>query len=379
MAKQRVAKPAQSLKDVRRWLAEVLGLTDVPDSLWHHEHVEGPVKAYLASGRHLTDIRTAAEALVGESQRITRDYRESQQVTREHNDRPAPVPQADHFDPGWLTEAEQARCHAFEAYIARLAGERHDVMQVRNTLIGGIMLATGDVMEFLCSPLRRFPTVAQYQGCASEENGTFADIIEETDDRIWMRMPASDEPFCVARGSDRALCYPIENRRLGYLFRYWAGSAIEELWTVADNLTAAYGWDRLSWAYFLLADKRPTYQPFTVGTRFSSSATSGRAQAEIVATFAPWLTERSVRTIYRATRDKPVHGHATITRISPRAFRAYAWVLDHCAGTEGAIDWKRSAAQWNAEHDGAERFAYPSHFRRNFEQVAPLIVEMLML
>ncbi len=67
MTKQRVAKPAPSLKDVRRWLAEVLQLTDVPDCLWDHERVEEPVKAYLASGRHLTDIRTAAEALVGQA------------------------------------------------------------------------------------------------------------------------------------------------------------------------------------------------------------------------------------------------------------------------------------------------------------------------
>jgi len=370
MGQERLVRPERSTASVRRWLAAVLRAKDVPPTLWGDEYLQETVAAYIAGHGPLRDIRTAGRRILSTSRKIASQY---------HVVRSAPLATTSYYDPKLLTERERARCRAYEAHIARLVGRRPDVIRVRETVLGGMVVGTDEVFILLQSPTLRYLSAAEHREWQIRGEGAPIVLLDETDDNVCLQLRADDSPHHIHREPGRAIIYPTRNKVLQQSCRYWEGSAIAELWAVAQRLATAFGWDTIAWIRFLVADERQEYQPYSVRTQFHVDRESDRAQAEIVGTFAPWLTEDTVRNVFQRTRGRPQHGRVTVTRVQARAFRVYAWVLDHRPGGMTPIDWKGLNREWNTENDKGEQFAYPSHLRRAFKQAEALVLEMFAL
>lgn len=356
---------------LRKWLAERLGLDDVPGPLW--KKLAEDVKEVLNP-----DLPEDKEGLLGLARNelnyarsITRKTGNGAGSTVERHDT-----QLSPDNPA------QARAEALSLYWCKLAGAERKVEAFRRGVLGGQAVEPSEARQLL-----RSPAAAHLPASAFEQKGI--PIIGHTAELLEQQESAPFEHPYVLRASLEITWAGGECRSTPRLrgggrpppLEFWDGeeafqvralplSVLGRLYDVAENLAHHYPWEPSQAAWFVLTDEAPFVSPLSAHI---SGPDTYLNYGTITITAAHWLPEKVVSDFYSELKAKRHPAQTT----SARRLAVFRFVVERSTGVVDphraslqAPSWRSLKELWNQEHPSGEPWHYTDvrNFRRDFNE-----------
>jgi hypothetical protein len=238
-----------------------------------------------------------------------------------------------------LDSYEKECAETVSLYLAKKAASSPEVRHFRQERLGGKLLTTEEVEEFLRGELLR--KVPDYVHSRSERDWTWIDYIDVMD---LIELLAFVVPDRSEVGLSQRLLFPYEGGR-GIL---WSRKEIAKNYSqLCLYLVARYPWHPYDAALFLLTGERPEVVPLELSYN--------RHSRFITLTFAPWISEKTFRKAYRKCQ-KVVQGGDN-RRMKDRTLAVVRFVTEH-TDDEGRrpLSWSQLTDLWNQHHTSEWRF-----------------------
>ena len=161
---------------------------------------------------------------------------------------------------------------------------------------------------------------------------------------------ASDAPAGVLR---------YQNLRIAHEIHVWAGTPLDGLRLLADELARSYPWQPAQAAPFVLEGLIPLATPFML--RMPQSRHDGRpARARLILEVDLWMPASEVMRAYRDAQRRVLPGHNR--PVSRRSIDVVNFVVQHRRAT-----WPVRLERWNSDHP-RRRFKDYRTLRTAFER-----------
>jgi hypothetical protein len=263
-----------------------------------------------------------------------------------------------------LTHLELEHAAALRPYLARRASLLSEVRDFREAKLGGENLKPDQVLDFLRKELRRLPAeeyTEVQQALRQVPSNVDGEKVEElkallagwekqsheTQSRRWLDDPrkALESGFAaVTLGSSRQFL-----PGLMYLIQDPTGRTLED---VSRWLVARYPWSLKDAAWFVLTDESPKIECLKIQ--------DDRARGRYVLTFAPWISEKTVRLTYHRVQPRDNRP------LSTKGLAAFRFVDEHTEPGR-TPKWAELNRRWNEQHTD-DRFTDRSALRQAYER-----------
>ena len=264
-----------------------------------------------------------------------------------------------------LTDLEAEHAAALEPYLAKRAALLPEVRAFREKKLGGGTLRSEQIPIYLRNELEYLSSedYPDLEWALGQVPSYLDDNDEELKDLVGGWLNRSREAVFRHHTENLRRAMEFDSTAMSYepfrefeyglmhLIRDDAGRTLEDL---GRWLTARYPWPLRDAAWFVLTDEPPEVEPL----KMKRNGNSGTYEI----TFAPWISETTVRSAYRSVHDsdnRPL-GHNSLS-----AFRFV------CERTEPGQTpkWAELNEHWNKEQsDDKHKFWDRSALRRAYER-----------
>jgi len=256
-----------------------------------------------------------------------------------------------------LDSYEKECAETVSLYLAKKAASSPEVRRFRQERLGGKLLTTEEVKEFLRGELQR--NVPDHVHSRSKLDWTWSDYVDVTDLQELLEFVVPDRS---AVDLSQRLLYPYEGGRgISWLRKEIAKNYSE----LCLYLVARYPWHPYDAALFLLTGERPEVVPLELSFNLHSRF--------ITLTFAPWISEKTFRKAYRKCQ-KVVQGGDN-RRMKERTLAVMRFVTEHTDDEGRRLrSWSQLTDLWNEQHPGEwsfkDRFGLRKAYLRAEEELA---------
>jgi hypothetical protein len=313
----------------REWLAQRLGMDDVPGSLWTELKDELYVDEALNK-----DYEGGRDALEKRARRL---IRLSQEITSESEDS-----DSERLKPAPLGDYERERARAFAEYLAKTVEAGSVVQNFRRRILGVEKLGEEQVWELVSSPalgylsptwflIHDMPVLGNQVRIISEERRTWHESVHpayttlEADLVVEVELPdgrrETEEIPITTDQQPETLVLPHTKGLPRQKFRVWRPSILGILSSLSKMFSEHYPWREEDAAWFVLTGEVPETSPLAWETEWQEYTD----QHAITLTVEPWVSTETVADLYSELRRRTL-GRNT-RRLSVRNLAVFRFVI----------------------------------------------------
>jgi len=224
-------------------------------------------------------------------------------------------------------------------YLAKKAASLPEVRRFRQERLGGKLLTTEEVDEFLRGELLREEPDDLHS--PSELNWTWSAFVDDMGlvELLEFVVPTDR----ASRGLWRELLFPYEGSDGWMVSRKTLTENYSEF---CLYLAAIFPWHPYDAARFLLTGERPEVVPLELSYN--------RHSRVITLNFAPWISEKTLRKAYRKCQTVVQGGDNR--RMKERTLAVMRFVTEHTDDEGNRPSWSQLTELWNEQHPGEWRF-----------------------
>jgi len=341
---------------LRLWLAQKLGLADVPDPVWDD----------LVATRHVQEATERGDAerkeLLSRAKRLLHIARRlSRRRSPPGRGAPADLPDPDQAD--WAQAFFEDSVHqpdwghAFAEYLARAAANTPRVRRFRKAVCGGIVEPKEAYAVIRSSTLAEHSRLALQEelpvNCRAQArpiNDALAIKLVGGKPALWQQREIEDFP-------NRYVAYPGEDgwEQLARVDRH---SVLHELKELGDWLAERYRWQPAQAVWFVLTGGIPEVPAMRVGT--TTQYRGDHTRAEITLQVDARVPARAVLEAFRKYQHLILKGDNR--PLGQRNLAVFRFVIARLDGHRNRRRWCELMAEWNGEqpewhYDNSQNFA----------------------